>query len=105
MGTIILHSSLLRDLKAKGEHPLRESNQVRFVASLASSGSSGLILPAFGALVKWPRVLRDHEAIAFFMARFAPDQQPELNPAKQQRPTAWVVACCQLARVGPGCLS
>ena len=46
-------------LKAKGEHPPGESNpwpcapQVRFVAAHASSCSSGLVLPASSALVKW----------------------------------------------------
>ena len=60
MGTRILHSSLPRDWRRKGERPLGDSNprpcapQVRFVATLASSGSSGLVFPASGALVKWP---------------------------------------------------
>ena len=32
--------------------------------------------------------------VRLFIAWLAPDQQPELNPSKQQCPTAWVTECC-----------
>ena len=55
----------------------------------------GFVLPAFpepwygGRMVG---LLKDLEAVAFFVAWLARDQQLELNPSKRQRPMAWVTA-------------
>ena len=89
-----------REIESESKTPSRESNlrpcapQARFDAALASSNSSGLILPASGAQVQWlsSRTYVQVVTVAFWCLEVFQTAPCTSYPSKQQRPTAWFTA-------------
>ena len=63
-------------------------------AIFASSSSSGLVLPASGALVQWlsSRMYVQVVTVAFWCLEVFQTAPCTSYPSKQQRPTAWITA-------------